>query len=440
MNLYLDIDEPALLRSPATNSHDRLHAPPVPARGFSEAHPTMHPARALLFCMFALFTPAHLLAQSGPDTGFPDFGTFNRDAVDTINVGNLNVHIELPLFSKKGRRMDFSSKITFDNTPYRPTPPSRQGCTARDDWRLQPTWVAGAVSGTGSITYQSRSNGTQDPVCYLNGQGSAPTPYTIFYNFAFTDASDTAHSFGGFRVGYPAGCMSTSGTAFSFGGYTLSAVISPSTGAFTTLSMTDAKGNTNNFLARTLADPYGNTIGVSGSGASSTWTDTTGNPALKLVAGASPWNFYYPSPIGSLSEQASISYSNLTLQTNYQCPNPYPPDLTNAYQGVGRPGIFITGIALASRWKYLYHRLRVDIGNLPINDHYRADSFDNLAVRRDGHLQLLGRLKRDQLHRRQSGNFDKADTGRRVDLQPFSNHNEWRLRVLDHYRHGPCRK
>jgi hypothetical protein len=43
------------------------------------------------------------VAQAPPYTGLPPFGTFNRDAIDTINVGNLNVHFQFPLFVKKGR-------------------------------------------------------------------------------------------------------------------------------------------------------------------------------------------------------------------------------------------------------------------------------------------------------------------------------------------------
>jgi len=82
---------------------------------------------AVVFAL-SLLVAGLLLAQSGPDSGFPAFGTFNRDAIDTINVGNLNVHLEIPLFAKKGRAMDFSSKISFDNTPYRPSLPSCQGC------------------------------------------------------------------------------------------------------------------------------------------------------------------------------------------------------------------------------------------------------------------------------------------------------------------------
>src|SRR5258708_9222523 len=303
-----------------------------------------------LFCL-TLLAPLAALSQSGPDTGFPAFGTFNRDAIDTINVGNLNIHLEMPMFSKKGRGLDFSSKISFDNTPYRPIPPSCQGCNSADNWQGIPTWVVGGVSGMGSLTYMTRSNGTRDPVCYLGGQGTPQTLYTIYYGFAYADESNTVHSFGGLQVGYPAGCIATSGTGLSLGGYTFSVVVNPTSGAFTTLSMTDANGNLQDFLARTLKDPYGNTMSVSGGYNSSlTWADTTGNTPLSATFGASPWTFNYPNPAGSPSEQVSVAYSNLTHHTNYQSPLPCAPDSGSNFLGPAGP--YITGITLADRSTY----------------------------------------------------------------------------------------
>src|ERR1700720_1075710 len=55
-------------------------------------------------------------AQTSPATGFPQWGTFNRDAIDTVNVGNLNVHFEFPIFAKKGIGLDFYAHLLHDNT------------------------------------------------------------------------------------------------------------------------------------------------------------------------------------------------------------------------------------------------------------------------------------------------------------------------------------
>ena len=39
-------------------------------------------------------------ANAQAATGFPPFGTFNRDQIDTVNLANLNVHFQFPIFAK----------------------------------------------------------------------------------------------------------------------------------------------------------------------------------------------------------------------------------------------------------------------------------------------------------------------------------------------------
>src|SRR6266404_2314557 len=63
-----------------------------------------------------LLTEPLASAQTSPATGFPQWGTFNRDAIDTVNVGNLNIHFEFPIFAKKGIGLDFYAHLLHDNS------------------------------------------------------------------------------------------------------------------------------------------------------------------------------------------------------------------------------------------------------------------------------------------------------------------------------------
>ena len=53
-------------------------------------------------------------AQVG--TGFPPFGSFSRGAPDTINYGNLNVHLQIPIGSKAGRGLPFVYVLAYDSS------------------------------------------------------------------------------------------------------------------------------------------------------------------------------------------------------------------------------------------------------------------------------------------------------------------------------------
>jgi hypothetical protein len=117
--------------------------------------------RFLFFAVATLFFTLNAgFAQTPPPpTGIPPFGSFNRDAIDTVNVGNLNVHFEFPVFAKKGRGLDFYANLVHDNTLYQPY---------FGAWSLNYTDMIWQLSAPlmGGITFDRPTQG----VCNLNGQ------------------------------------------------------------------------------------------------------------------------------------------------------------------------------------------------------------------------------------------------------------------------------
>jgi hypothetical protein len=69
------------------------------------------------FCVFLLSFSSLAMAQS-LGTGLYGFGSFDSRGFDTINLGNLNAHITIPIFHKTGRGIPFAYDLTYD--PARP--------------------------------------------------------------------------------------------------------------------------------------------------------------------------------------------------------------------------------------------------------------------------------------------------------------------------------
>jgi hypothetical protein len=273
--------------------------------------------RILILLCLNLLAVSFAAGQTDPGTGFPQFNTFNRDVIDTINVGNLNIHFQFPVFAKKGKGLDFKVNIIHDNTLYQPQESSIQGVYG---WNLNLLATFGwlmsfPTSGQFGLTDHA-SISPPDPVCYNNS--GVQIPYTVLENFSYVDPTNTNILFPGLSVGYPAACYSTqSGTVQNMNGYVLSVAINPTTGAFTTQTVTDPSGNVRNLLTNTLTDPNGNQI--------ANWIDSTGATVISETAVVNSETYYYPSPTGGLNEAVTLTQSNYTLKSNFQCPG--TPDL-----------------------------------------------------------------------------------------------------------------
>jgi hypothetical protein len=53
-------------------------------------------------------------------TGLPPFGSFGGGPFDTVNLANLNVHVEFPVLNKAGRGVPFVYGIPYDSSIWYP--------------------------------------------------------------------------------------------------------------------------------------------------------------------------------------------------------------------------------------------------------------------------------------------------------------------------------
>jgi hypothetical protein len=49
-------------------------------------------------------------------TGTYPYGTYDSPGLDTINVGNLDVHFSIPVLNKSGRGLPFYYNLSYDSS------------------------------------------------------------------------------------------------------------------------------------------------------------------------------------------------------------------------------------------------------------------------------------------------------------------------------------
>ena len=267
----------------------------------------------LILATFLVLLVGSLAAgQTDLGTGLPAFGSFNRDSIDTVNVGNLNVHFEFPVFAKKGRGLDFSAAVIGDNKPFR-IMGSLPG--ALYWYPTYQTIGVEALPGAGRLTYDIIGGLNSQHPCIINNKN---VPYYNFTNFVYTDSRNTTHPLYNISVGYPEPCVGVHSFSLYADNYLVTFAIDPTTGSVLTKKVTDKSGNVGDFLAGSFTDPNGNSISQTKTG---DLIDTTGSTVMTAPPGtqtSSTLNF--PNPTGGVTEPVVTSFSrSFTLKTNFGC-------------------------------------------------------------------------------------------------------------------------
>jgi hypothetical protein len=73
--------------------------------------------RLLVLCALIAFASTAFAQVS--NTGFPNFGTFERGRFDAINLQNLNTNLTMPISSTKGRGTDLNFVISNNSLVWR---------------------------------------------------------------------------------------------------------------------------------------------------------------------------------------------------------------------------------------------------------------------------------------------------------------------------------
>ena len=285
---------------------------------------------SVLLYFFASLFPAPTSAQTPPATGTPPFGSFGGGP-DVINLGNLNVHLDIPVLHKPGRGTNFMYDLSYDSSVWYPV---TSGSTAT--W--QPTsanngWTASLQYGG----YTSRSANISRYYTYC-GPHQIPlhayvTTYT-YSNWVYVDGRDIAHPYPSYTSSSQLnGCTGDD----SYTGFT---AVSPDGSGYkltvngpSVVSLYATNGGAVN-LGGTVPyqDRNGNQITLVNASGTSNYYDTLSSTTPVLtVAGSgtssSPIVFSYTPPNTSSSRCAStntagvacytMNYTNYTVATNF---------------------------------------------------------------------------------------------------------------------------
>jgi RHS repeat-associated protein len=275
-----------------------------------------------LFCVATLSVSSFAMAQN-LGTGLYPFGSFDSRGPDTINLGNLNSHIDIPIFHKAGRGIPFAYDLTYDSLVWKPV-----GLSGSQAW--QPVqnfgWIAQTVVMTGYVSYSTHTYQCDWPLPKVGY-------FYIYDTWVYHDVFGVSHPFVGQLEYDPTGCDTVTSnfaaTATDGSGISLTAVTNVGgrpNGTQTIViphgtSMTVPTGPAS--VGSSITDSNGNQVSVSSTGV---YTDTLGAPALTVAGSgtpASPVTLKYPVTLqagGSTSATASIAYKAYTAQTNFQCP------------------------------------------------------------------------------------------------------------------------
>src|SRR5437588_11215956 len=92
---------------------------------------------------FLVVAMAAKVASAQVATGPPPFGSFGGGPFDTVNLGNLNVHLAVPVLHKAGRGTPFTYDLTYDSSVW--TPVTASGTTQWTpvfNWGWQSSYAA----------------------------------------------------------------------------------------------------------------------------------------------------------------------------------------------------------------------------------------------------------------------------------------------------------
>ncbi len=241
-----------------------------------------------------------------------DLGSYDNKGFDTINLGNLNQHFEIPIVKKKGRGQDFNYSIIYDGLIWS-TKPTPGGGTST--WIVDPTFgFHGQLNGgiTGYYTY------SQSPDHTCSGTGISAIKRT---NYQFHDSVGAVHVFNYAETDVCGGGVTIQGDGSTSdnSGYSYSGGVITSRNGLRISAVLGSGGSTYG----TIDDTNGNRITINADG---NMTDTTNSTALGITGGAtaaSPLVLSYPvanqSNASTKLVSATVFYKAYTVQSAFQC-------------------------------------------------------------------------------------------------------------------------
>ena len=278
-----------------------------------------------------IFSVSSLAVAQNLGTGLYAFGSFDSRGFDSVNIGNLNTHFEIPIVAKQGRGLPFDYSLVYDGFIW-----SQSTTTGTPVWVPDSAWgFRGQLFGgfTGYLTHTQSSivctsvpgsGGGAEPV-EGPGSGGQPTPGVLYSNYVYHDPYGRTHVFNYSLQNCPSSGQQITGDGSTSDGSGFSYVNSGIlTGQVHSRSgqIINAPDEANSTASGNIIDSNGNTVTNNGNGS---FTDTLGVTALTIGgagSAASPLTLTYPVALqanSSTSATVTISYRTYTVQTNFQC-------------------------------------------------------------------------------------------------------------------------
>ena len=245
-------------------------------------------------------------------TGLPQFASVGGGPFDAINLGDMNVHFAIPVFSKPGRGLPFNYSMTYDSSVWYPV-----GSSGNQSWSPVSNW---GWQGQGAAALGSVSYTTSVLYCYFYDHGVKLQngEKDTYSTWRYVDRLGTLHAFA-------ASTFITDGTTAPCTGQSPNATALAADGSGYTLHVTSGNGAMITTPDGTLincgsggscysaTDRNGNQVSFS----SGTFTDTLGTSALTVSGTApNPVAMSYTPPAGG-SAVTTITYKTYTVATNF---------------------------------------------------------------------------------------------------------------------------
>jgi RHS repeat-associated protein len=286
--------------------------------------------RAAIYAMI-VFLLVSVVARGQVATGIYNYGTYDTLGLDTVNVGNLNVHLNLPVINKAGRGLSFYYALSYDSS----------------------VWYPGTSSGLKAWTpvqnfgWNGQTNGPLGYLTYQSFTGQCQTDsgreeiYHYRTGYVYVDAFGVSHSYPitvliGVDGNGCSGITPGAQTAIAADGSGYSIYVLQQTNTITTASNKKITPPVAGAAAAgSIQDLNGNEISLS----SGTFEDTTGTTALTVAGGApNPLTLTYKDTSGN-SQSVTVTYVTETVHTNFGCSGvtEYGPTSTSLVSSITYP-------------------------------------------------------------------------------------------------------
>ena len=263
-------------------------------------------------------------------TGTPPLGSFGGGPFDSVNLANLNVHLDIPVLSKAGRGLPFTYDLGYDSSVWYPL---TSGSATSWQPALNWGWVGQTEGATGTLN---------NSYIYFCIQYYGTECYSVWYNYVYIDPFGSPHPIAlaavspgntacnGQTMTIPGTCISTDASGYAIYLTNTSISILQASGAQRCAQNSRERGHCGTLSNAVILPPQNTNTGTAGE------TDSNGNeitvnssgqfydtlssttPVLTIAGSgtpSSPTTLTYPAP--GASAVYKMNYTNYTVATNF---------------------------------------------------------------------------------------------------------------------------